>query len=55
MGNRDNLYVLEGMIEYDEAYFIKVTPENIKLKRGKGSQRMQKCSSNIGINSVRRP
>jgi transposase-like protein len=41
MGNRDNLYMLEGMIEYDEAYFIKVTPENIKLKRGKGSQRMQ--------------
>ena len=41
MGNRDNLYVLEGMIEYDEAYFIKVKPENIKLKRGKGSQRTQ--------------
>lgn len=41
MGNRDSLYTLEGMIELDEAYFEKATPEGIKLKRGKGSQRQQ--------------
>jgi ISXO2 transposase-like protein len=41
MGNRDNLYTLEGMIEFDEAYFEKATPEGIKLKRGKGSQKQQ--------------
>jgi hypothetical protein len=51
MGNRDNLYMLEGMIEYDEAYFVKVTPENIKLKRGKGSQRMQ----NVAVMSESTP
>ena len=27
MGNRDALYTLEGMIEFDEAYFEKATPE----------------------------
>lgn len=41
MGNRDALYTLEGMIEFDEAYFEKATPEGIKLKRGKGSQKQQ--------------
>lgn len=41
MGNRDALYTLEGMIEFDEAYFEKGTPEGIKLKRGKGSQKQQ--------------
>ena len=41
MGNRDALYTLEGMIEFDEAYFSKATPDGIKLKRGKGSQRKQ--------------
>lgn len=39
MGNRDALYTLEGMIEFDEAYFSTATPEGIKLKRGKGSQK----------------
>jgi len=29
------------MIEFDEAYFEKATPEKIKLKRGKGSQKQQ--------------
>lgn len=47
MGNRDNLYLLDGMVEYDEAYFVKVTPENIKLKRGKGSQRFWKISKRV--------
>lgn len=41
MGNRDALYTLEGMIEFGEAYFEKATPEGIKLKRGKGSQKQQ--------------
>ena len=41
MGNRDASYTLEGMIEFDEAYFEKATPEGIKLKRGKGSQKQQ--------------
>ena len=41
MGNRDALYTLEGMIEFDEAYFSKATPDGIKLKRGKGSQKKQ--------------
>ena len=41
MGNRDSLYTLEGMIEFDEAYFVTATPDGVKLKRGKGSQRVQ--------------
>lgn len=41
MGNRDKQYTLEGMIEFDEAYFEKATPDGIKLKRGKGSQKQQ--------------
>jgi len=41
MGNRDALYTLEGMIEFDEAYFEIATPDGIKLKRGKGSQKQQ--------------
>lgn len=39
MGKRDALYRLEGMIEFDEGYFEKATSENVKLKRGRGSQR----------------
>jgi len=39
MGKRDDLYKLEGMIEFDEGYFEKATPEGTKLKRGKGSQK----------------
>jgi len=41
MGNRDDMYKLEGMVEFDEAYFTKASPDGIKLKRGKGSQRKQ--------------
>lgn len=41
MGNRDNRYLLTDMIEFDEAYFEKATPEGIKLKRGKGSQKQK--------------
>lgn len=29
------------MIEFDEAYFEKATPDEIKLKPGKGSQKQQ--------------
>ncbi|MBN4066140.1 IS1595 family transposase [Candidatus Amoebophilus asiaticus] len=41
MGKRDAMYNLEGMVEFDEAYFEKSTPEGTKLKRGKGSQKQQ--------------
>ena len=39
MGNRDALYRLEGMVEFDEGYFEKATSKHVKLKRGRGSQR----------------
>lgn len=41
MGERDDLYGLEGMIELDEGYFEKATKqsEQENLKRGSGSQR----------------
>ena len=41
MGLRDDLYKLHDMIEFDEGYFEKSTPESTQLKRGKGSQRQQ--------------
>lgn len=34
-------YTLEGMIEFDEAYFSHSINENTVLKRGRGSQRKQ--------------
>ena len=41
MGKRDNLYQLEGMVEFDEGYFSTETNEKDKqnLKRGRGSQK----------------
>ena len=39
MGKRDDLYQLKDMVEFDEGFFEKATSENIKLKRGKGSQK----------------
>lgn len=47
MGKRDDLYGLEGMIEFDEGYFEKATSEvkRQKLKRGRGSQRQ----SNVAV------
>jgi hypothetical protein len=41
MGQRDNLYGLNGMIEFDEGYFKTDTGkgDKQKLKRGKGSQK----------------
>lgn len=39
MGKRDDLYTLTGMIEFDEGFFERATPQNTKLKRGKGSQK----------------
>lgn len=41
MGNRDNRYKLDGMIEMDEAFVETTIPDGTKLKRGKGSQRQQ--------------
>ncbi len=39
--NRDAMYSLEGMVEFDEGCFEKATPAGIKLKRGKGSVKRQ--------------
>ena len=46
MGNRDSLYGLEGMIEFDEGYFVtETTPKDKEnLKRGRGSQRHKKVA-----------
>lgn len=43
MGNRDKLYQLEGMVEFDEGYFTTDTSKKDKgnLKRGRGSQRQE--------------
>ncbi|MFT6715561.1 MAG: hypothetical protein ACJA0Q_000188 [Saprospiraceae bacterium] len=41
MGNRDNLYTLSDMVEFDEGYYEIATAEHIKLKRGKGSQKQK--------------
>lgn len=47
MGKRDDLYGLNGMIEFDEGYFEKATKQSDqdKLKRGRGSQRQ----SNVAV------
>lgn len=41
MGKRDDLYLLKGMVEYDEAYEEKATKRMVQdgLKRGKGSEK----------------
>jgi hypothetical protein len=39
MGNRDNLHTLSDMVEFYEGYYEIAIAENIKLKRGKGSQK----------------
>ncbi len=46
MGQRDSLYRLEGMIEFDEGYFATETSGHDKenLKRGRGSQKQQNVS-----------
>ena len=43
MGQRDSVYTLEGIIEFDEPYFSTETKNLDKqnLKRGKGSQKQQ--------------
>lgn len=43
MGQRDDLYTLEGMVEFDEGYFTTETKDKDKqnLKRGKGSQKQK--------------
>ena len=42
MGERDALYALDDMAEFDEGYVVTATPEKVKnnLKRGKGSKRV---------------
>ena len=41
MGNQDNLHTLSDMVEFDEGYYEIATAEHIKLKRGKGSQKLK--------------
>lgn len=41
MGKRDDLYKLDGMVEFDEGYFDHNVPRGIKLKRGKGGQKQK--------------
>jgi hypothetical protein len=45
MSQRDGLYKLRGMVEFDEVYFTKATSKNIKLKQGKGSQ----CKQSVAV------
>jgi hypothetical protein len=47
MGQRDNIYMLDGMIEMDEGYFGTDTSkrDKQKLKRGRGSQK----KSNVAV------
>ena len=46
MGKRDDLYILEDMVEYDEAFVGKATIPKVKnnLKRGRGSQKQSKVA-----------
>lgn len=39
MGQRDDRYGLQGMVEFDEGHFSVPVKKGTKLKRGKGSQR----------------
>ena len=55
MGNRDPLYRPSDMVEFDEAYFSKATPEGIILKRGKGSQRKQNVAVMAGSTPLEDP
>jgi CRISPR/Cas system-associated protein endoribonuclease Cas2 len=41
MGQRDDRYMLDGSVEFDEGYFMHAVSENTKLKRGRGSQQKQ--------------
>lgn len=41
MRNRDNLYTLSVMVEFDEEYYEIATAEHIKLKRGKRIQKQK--------------
>ena len=41
MGQRDDRYGLEGMLELDEGHFSVAYKKSAKLKRGKGSQKKQ--------------
>ena len=41
MGNRDDLYQLSGMVEFDEGYFTKGDKNIAKPKRGRGSESKQ--------------
>jgi len=45
MGNRDDRYLLNDMIEFDEGYFETEYPQDASLKRGRGSERQ----SNVAV------
>jgi hypothetical protein len=44
MGKRDDLYQLNGSVEFDEGYFEQATAERVTLKRGRGSQKQSKVA-----------
>jgi hypothetical protein len=46
MGQRDDRYRLEDMVEYDEAYVWKSTKAQVrsKLKQGRGTQKQSKVA-----------
>jgi|SaaInlV_125m_DNA_1040241.scaffolds.fasta_scaffold00173_28 hypothetical protein len=41
MRNRDNLYTLSEIVEFDEEYYEIATAEHIKLKRSKRVQKQK--------------
>ena len=45
MGQRDDLYTLEDMVEFDEAYVSVASQQQARVKRGKGSQK----KSNVAV------
>lgn len=58
MGERDALYSLEDLAEFDEAFVVTATPENVRdnLKRGKGSQRVSSvavAAESIPLENIR--
>ncbi len=44
MGQRDDRYLLNDMVEFDDAFFEVGTKESLKIKRGRGSQKQNKIA-----------
>jgi len=48
MGNRDDQYSLNGIVQFDGSFFLKATPDGRKLKRGRRT-----CPQSISMNDQR--